>query len=208
MIGDDFQSIKRCFDLKGSSLHRTTKMDKYQEVTGETGLKVLKDQNHNERMDISGLDPLLETLKSDSELLRKHQLIDYSVFLIEVDRQKRLKTGGIGSLVYDALNKEYIMRGEQTATEPKEEMSATKMKFKKAVFKTVESNSINLKKSDGFLNLESNCGQFRYKIGLIDFLTKYNNLKMIENQLKASINNVDQIEVSAIDQDRYCERFN
>ena len=43
MLGDDFQAIKRCYDLKGSNHDRVTKMDKYQEMTGETGLKVLKD---------------------------------------------------------------------------------------------------------------------------------------------------------------------
>ena len=87
-------------------------------------------------------------------------------------------------------------------------MSKSKLKFKSAVFKTVEKNALKLKTSDGFLNLESNCGQIRYKVGLIDFLTKYNNLKMIENKVKAKVNNVDSIEVSAIDQDRYCSRFN
>ena len=100
------------------------------------------------------------------------------------------------------------MRGEAPPPEPKEEMSKSKLKFKKAVFKTVEANTVKLKISDGFLNLESNCGQIRYKIGLIDFLTKYSSLKMIENQFKAKVNNVDSNEVSAIDQDRYFSRFN
>jgi hypothetical protein len=132
-------------------------------------------------MDVSDLDSLLATLESDSDLLKRHQLIDYSVFLIEVDRQKRLNSGGIGALVYNALQKEYIMRGDAPKIEEKQEMSKSKMMFKKAVFKTVESKTVKLKKADGFLNLESNCGQIRYKVGLIDFLTKYNKLKMIEN---------------------------
>lgn len=59
------------------------------------------------------------------------------------------------------------------------------MKFKKAVFKTLEQKSLEKsgtkKVSDGFLNLESIDGQFRYKIGLIDFLTKYSTMKKIEN---------------------------
>ena len=87
-------------------------------------------------------------------------------------------------------------------------MSKSKMKFKKAVFKTVESKNKSLKKSDGFMNIGSNCGQFRYKIGLIDFLTKYSNLKKFENEFKARKHGVDNIEISAIDQERYFMRFN
>ena len=49
-------------------------------------MKVLKDLNHTTRMDIPDIESLLATLKLDSELLKRHSLIDYSVFLIEVDR--------------------------------------------------------------------------------------------------------------------------
>jgi len=46
-------------------------------------------------------------MKKDSEFLKKHNLIDYSVFIIEIDRQKLLKTNNntFNSLVYDVLNK-------------------------------------------------------------------------------------------------------
>ena len=45
MIGDDYQAIKRCYDLKGSLHDRVTKISAYEQMTGETGFKVLKDQN-------------------------------------------------------------------------------------------------------------------------------------------------------------------
>ena len=48
----------------------------------------------------------MDILAKDSELLRKHKLIDYNVFLVEVDRHRKLRTNyekGVASLVYDAL---------------------------------------------------------------------------------------------------------
>ena len=74
--------------------------------------------------------------------------------------------------------------------------SSGSIKFKKAVFKTVEANeeqkSDTKKISNGFLDIESSDGQFRYKIGLIDFLTKYSNIKMLENEYKAIRHGVDK----------------
>lgn len=51
----------------------------------------------------------------------------------------------------------------------------------------------------GFTILESLDEEFTFKIGIIDFLTKYNHFKFIENQTKATIAGVDKIEISAID---------
>ena len=60
---------------------------------------------------------------------------------------------------------------------------------------------------DGFANYQSMDGQTRFKIGLIDFLTKYTNLKLLENEIVSTIGQVDKREVSAIDYDTYQERF-
>jgi len=93
MLGTDKALVSRCWDLKGSLLGRNTKIEK---GDVNTGLKVLKDQNFkndNEKSKIIDLeekekDKINEILKKDSLLLRKHELIDYSVFLIEIDRFK------------------------------------------------------------------------------------------------------------------------
>ena len=95
MIGDDFGAIKRCYDLKGSLYDRITKVSTFEMMTGETGFKVLKDQNfinQAERLQVEAetKEKIIKTLRKDSELLRKHGLIDYSVFLVQVDRSKRL----------------------------------------------------------------------------------------------------------------------
>ena len=43
----------------------------------------------------------------------------------------------------------------------------------------------------GFADLESISGDYRYKIGIIDFLTNYSNVKYFENQLKSKYHHVD-----------------
>ena len=43
----------------------------------------------------------------------------------------------------------------------------------------------------GFADIESNDGRWRYKIGIIDFLTNYDTFKFLENQLKSKLGNVD-----------------
>ena len=101
---------------------------------------------------------------------------------------------------------------KQKDKESESQISTANLKFKKAVYKTIELSSLEKcatkKISDGFLNLESTDGQLRYKIGLIDFLTKYSAIKYIENEYKAFRHGVDNSEVSAIDQERYQNRFN
>ena len=57
------------------------------------------------------------------------------------------------------------------------------------------------------MNIESIDGDRRYKLGLIDLLTKYSTGKLMENELKSKLARVDQMEISAIDQDRYQKRF-
>jgi len=85
-------------------------------------------------------------------------------------------------------------------------------KVKKAAFRTVEDVS-EWKKAcvhvdgQGFLDIESAEGQYRYKVGLIDFLTKFSGFKQFENKFKSTMHRVDAIEISAIDQDRYQRRF-
>jgi len=83
--------------------------------------------------------------------------------------------------------------------------------FKKSVFRIVEKNELESYNSSGqlrgYADIESVDGAFRYKIGIIDFLTKYSKFKYIENQTKAAINQVDSMHVSAIDQQSYRLRF-
>lgn len=42
---------------------------------------------------------------------------------------------------------------------------------------------------------------------IIDFLTKYTQAKFLENKFKAGFDPEEEMKVSAIDQDRYAQRF-
>jgi hypothetical protein len=46
-------------------------------------------------------------------------------------------------------------------------------------------------------------GTSRYKLGIIDFLTKYSGIKMLENEFKSTVYKVNKNEISAIDYDTY-----
>ena len=93
MIRQDFPRIFRCFDLKGSTYGRETKMEIGESKNG-SGLKTLKDKNFIKifkegiEIDPSEKMALFSQMQRDSELLKKNNLIDYSVFLIQVDMQK------------------------------------------------------------------------------------------------------------------------
>ena len=53
MIQDNFHAIKSCYDLKGSIFDRNVEIDIADEISGQNGLKVLKDQNF-QRKEVSG----------------------------------------------------------------------------------------------------------------------------------------------------------
>ena len=87
------------------------------------------------------------------------------------------------------------------------------MLMKRAVFKVMEQNEQDKNESfkglnnRGFIELESNNGQYRYKLGLIDFLTEYSVTKLVENRVKSTLAQVDKSHISAIDQLSYQKRF-
>ena len=170
IIENDFSAVKRCYDLKGSKFQRKVDLDVVVEISGESGLKILKDQNflehvqENDKINIEqpARDQLLETLKSDSKFLQNHGLIDYSVLLIEIDRQKLLKKSDGGNnltqLVWDVKNRQmvmkeidslngdeaelqnYILRKKKTLQQSMSQQPRSKAvsKFKKSVFMTIE----------------------------------------------------------------------
>mmetsp|Transcript_63627 Transcript_63627/g.87854 ORF Transcript_63627/g.87854 Transcript_63627/m.87854 type:complete len:124 (+) Transcript_63627:120-491(+) len=98
LIGDEYEQVRRLYDLKGSTLGRLTKLTEGQEKNG-SGLKTLKDLN------FKGIDvedhykkDLLERLKVDSKFLGKHGLIDYSVLLLEISTDHEPKSSSVPSL--------------------------------------------------------------------------------------------------------------
>jgi len=91
--------------------------------------------------------------------------------------------------------------------------SARLKTFKKAVFRVVETNE-SLKqdpalpsRNKGYTDIESLEGEYRYKLGLIDFLTAYGASKYLENRFKSAIHSVDSSAISATDEATYQARF-
>jgi hypothetical protein len=83
------------------------------------------------------------------------------------------------------------------------------MKMKRAFSNKIK----NLEKMEdgfnkGYFDLISNDDNMvRYKIGIIDFLTNYDNSKFVENQLKSKVGRVNSNQISAIDAVSYQQRF-
>lgn len=236
MVGLDHGRVLRCFDLKGSLHGRYTKISTSIMKTG-SGLTTLKDKNflmlnkvaeerrlvnipEEKRID------LLNTMLADTELLAAHGLIDYSLFLIQVDRTKIFrknerqpflffdKDAGIFKFVLKELPEEAEeIKEEDGPRKQTRSLSRTTSKLKSAVFKVIEdketarNEAFSGLSSKGFADIESSCGNYRYKLGVIDFLTTYNYAKYLENQVKSTISQVDRTQISAIDEKTYQSRF-
>ena len=65
--------------------------------------------------------------------------------------------------------------------------------------KVIETLIISDEKAKGFVDVISQDKSSRYKLGIIDFLTKYSGMKMLENEIKSTVYKVNKNEISAID---------
>jgi len=94
MLGKDFMSIERIYDLKGSTKGRLAKLSAAEESEG-TGMKVLKDLNLvslGERLEIgeAARRKLLRAIELDSQFLQRNNLMDYSLLLIKARNDRKL----------------------------------------------------------------------------------------------------------------------
>ena len=49
----------------------------------------------------------------------------------------------------------------------------------------------------GGKNFDSSCGQFTYRVGVIDFITEHGFFKSVETSVKSALYNVDKNQISA-----------
>lgn len=97
--------------------------------------------------------------------------------------------------------------------EPAPKKKLGNLRFKKAIFKTMENNEEQKAESyekgltKGYANVDSIDGKYRFKIGVIDFLTEFDVFKLLENKTKSRLGGVSSLSISAIDQVRYQKRF-
>ena len=90
---------------------------------------------------------------------------------------------------------------EENYSEDKSDASSSQKSFSQDDFDI--SPNKNVYENLGYRDIKSNCGNYRFKLGIIDFLTLYNTSKYFENELKQKLHGVDKMEISAIDSKSY-----
>lgn len=70
-----------------------------------------------------------------------------------------------------------------------------------------QSKTIDQSLEKTYLSCISTDGNSKYKLLVIDFLTLFNNLKMIENKIKSTVHGINSNEISAVDQETYKNRL-
>ena len=90
LVGSDFLTVQRIYDLKGSTLGRQTNLTE-KEIEKSSRLKVLKDKNFielKEKLQIQHAkkEALLEVIERDSKFLEANHLMDYSLLFIKANR--------------------------------------------------------------------------------------------------------------------------
>lgn len=159
----------------------------------------------------------MQTIKCDSELMQRSGLIDYSIFLVEVNSHDINSNNKIlKAIVYNLTSMNYVMKEVKNANRslPSSLLnSPEKRKAEEPLSTTLQTEvesrmtTTKSKTKTGFKVFQSRDGSTFYKIGMIDFLTLYDNIKYMENQIKSTIHGVESNEVSATDPATYKERF-
>ena len=173
-------NIVNVFDLKGSFVHREVK-DKNLKPTA-----TLKDINllniRKEKMILRFREEdqveIMRNIERDAEILRQHNIMDYSLlFAIEKNPQYVKLKGPISKTTTSVLSLDNDLSIELTS------------KFEKT--------------RHTFL---SKGGKFIYHLAIIDYLQDFNLEKRLENMLKTVINK-DGAQISAIPPNPYCKRY-
>ena len=186
VIGEDFQLVNRCYDLKGSTFSRITEVTDDEKIDG-SGLKVLKDLNFaaedTERLALSDLNrnEILKQLDQDSKFLSSHKLMDYSLFLIIIDNKAKTPRDLNQSLVFDNYQKKYLIKEDEIDTIDKKTAPNKLSLISKKILQSQKRKDSKVT----YAEIESSDGKYRYKFSLIDFLTIFTTQKYIEGEMKS-----------------------
>ena len=123
---------------------------------------------------------ILERCDRDSQFLKQNRLMDYSLLAIQINKnqvfkqQPRVKITCKPNLII-----EWSLDNSQSSFEYQ-------------------------KMPTGYAKLDSKCKNFKFKFCVIDFLTRYTAVKVLDRSFKMFFGNVEQPEdVSAVDEDTY-----
>nr|CAB3463293.1 unnamed protein product [Digitaria exilis] len=189
--------IHRRFDLKGSSLGRST--DKI-EIDENTTLKDL-DLNYSFYLEPSWREALLKQIETDSEFLRTQQIMDYSLLLgvhYRAPQHLRTRASYRRSMAADRLT----VVSEEDAQEDDALNYPEGLQIQLGVNMPARAEQIPKEE-------ESKPFQEVYDVvlylGIIDILQEYNMTKKIEHAVKSM--QYDSVSISAVDPQFYSERF-
>ena len=175
------KNIVNVFDLKGSFVHREVK-DKNLKPTAtlkDINLLNLRKEKMIMRFRPEDQEDIMKNIERDSEILRQHNIMDYSL-LLAIEKNEYYNT----------------LKGAMSKGGPASALSEDS-EFNKELMKKFE------KTRHTFL---SKSGKFIYHLAIIDYLQDYNLEKYLENMLKTVINK-DGAQISAIPPNPYCKRF-
>jgi hypothetical protein len=170
---------------------------------------------------------MFEKIEKDSMFLSKHNLIDYSLLVFQIDRKMMLNEKKIDRehVQYDKNSKSFrlsmikkgldlessseaeddyntfpasVMTPQGTTTinfddAPTDDKTTFSNKLRSNIFSQLEKEGqSNQAMSEGFSHVESIDGRYRYKFGVIDFITNYSTKKLFENRGKSFLHRVDK----------------
>ena len=209
------ECIERKYDLKGSTYGRQTIKQGNPKLPELKFFDTLKDLDFNKfekklHIDSELKEPLLSVLKKDSDFLRAHRLIDYS-------------------LVVYIINKESLKGRDLTLTSNSDEVSQDIEPHSYISSSIVSSEIADQKTADGILRNRSISGPTSakplkniiqsfnsmrsiqedvfYHIGVIDYLIEYNSKKRLEKFGKKLIACDPKLDISVQHPDFYADRF-
>ena len=173
-------NIVNVFDLKGSFIHREVKDKNLKPTATLKDLNLLNIRKEKMIMRFRPEDQIeiMKNIERDSEILRSHNLMDYSLLLAIEKNENYIKLKG------------NISRATGSSLSAEKELNDELVKRFEKTRHTFLSKS----------------GKFIYHLAIIDYLQDFNTEKRLENMLKTVINK-EGAQISAIHPNPYCKRF-
>ena len=206
VIGDFKDNIIAKYDLKGSTQNRKLQFD-----STKTDESTMKDLNFNEieygiMMSKSHIKRLRKEAKSDSEFLRKLELMDYSLFLVKLTLSKKEAEEIFGKSIVQKQEEafsEYMKDDNNNEEEINENLNLNDLP-RATINEGGQNFDIKHYKQYLFPSLTTGTA---YLLSIIDYFQMFNFYKYVESGIKTKITKEGKDAVSCVDPDTYSKRF-
>ena len=204
VIGDFTDNIIAKYDLKGSTANRKSEFDA--EKTDES---TMKDLNFNEieygiMVSKEHIKRLRKETKSDSEFLRRLNLMDYSLFLVKLTLTKEQSEEIFGKRIKEKQEKAF---NELMVTDSLDEMNEN-ININDMPRASIRDGGqiFDVRHYKNYLFPSLTAGT-AYLLSIIDYFQTFNFSKQIESGIKTKINKEGKNAVSCVDPETYSKRF-